>query len=57
MTSLPLATTVFLISIPSAAKNPFLTPRSSGNVFAIGSVSSFTSVVGVARGALAADPP
>src|SRR3954451_10016190 len=57
--SLPLCSTFLVISIPCAAKKPFLTPRSSGNPFAIDSVLS--SIVASFRsclpGALAAEPP
>ena len=38
--SLPLCSTVFLISIPCAEKNPFWMPRSSGRALAIGRVST-----------------
>src|SRR6266508_6819553 len=54
--SLPLCSTVFLISIPWFAKKPFWMPRSSGNPLAIGNVSSVT-VASVLPGELAAEPP
>jgi hypothetical protein len=55
--SLPLWRTFFLISIPCRSKKPFLIPRSSGNPFAIGSVSRVITVALAVRGALAALPP
>src|ERR1051326_7760443 len=55
--SLPLCKTVFLISRPWSAKNPFWMPRSSGSPFAIGSVSRLIVVSFVCPGAPAAAPP
>ena len=55
--SFPLWSTCFLISIPRLEKKPFEIPRSSGNPFAIGSVSTVTVVSFDVPGAPAADPP
>src|SRR5204863_3048112 len=55
--SFPLWSVCFLISIPWAEKKPFVTPRSIGSAFAIGSVSTVI-VVSVARcDAPDAEPP
>ena len=50
MMSLPLWAVIFLISMPCCSKNPFLMPRSSGSVFAIGSTPTVSDVFAV-------DPP
>ena len=58
MMSLPLWAVIFLISIPCCSKKPFLMPRSSGSVLAIGSTPTerLTAVACDLAGAPAAPP-
>ena len=57
MMSFPLCAVIFLISMPCCSKNPFLMPRSSGSVLAIGSTPTVRLTVACAFPGAPAAPP